>query len=70
MNDMQAALKDLQSFKQLLQQMAKALWHAQLQNNLPGSKRASQGQLFSIVIRKRISSLNVGKEIIEVAGTK
>lgn len=57
----QAALKELQSFKQLLQQMAKALRHAQLQNNLPGSKQVSQGQLFSTVIRERISRLSVGK---------
>lgn len=40
----QAALKELQSFKQLLQQMAKALQRTQLQNNLPGSKQVRQGK--------------------------
>lgn len=40
----QAALKELQSFKQLLQQMAKALRCTQSQNNLPGSKQASWGK--------------------------
>jgi len=38
----QAALKELQSFEQLLQQMAKALRCTQLQNNLPGSKQAKE----------------------------
>lgn len=41
----QAASKEFQSFKQLLQQMAKAVGYTQLQNNLPESKQAKESAL-------------------------
>lgn len=47
----QAALKELRSFKELVQQMAKALQHTQLQNNLPGSKQAKESVLNGTIIQ-------------------
>lgn len=60
----------------MLQQMAKALQHTQLQNNLPGSKQASQGKCtkwdnYSAQwLGKGFGGLVWKKEVIEAIGTK